>query len=326
MDLWILNFTLCIKNSIIIDNNYQLKMKEWVTMNERYRTFILLAQYKSFTETAKQMFCSQPTVSQHIQQLESELGCQLISRKKRQIELTTQGEMVLAYAQKMQEMDQQLRIAVKQTQQENIKLYISHYIADSFFDELFDKNNSTYKQYPYEINSYCYEDLKSSLVENHAKFAVMPIYDADKIVHESFDIDILFEEELVLVMTNDHPLASRQIIYTRDLKNLSMLLSQSSYLNQHIKQALHQKAVPVYYIQMTNFEIIKKAVQQGMGVSFLPYKSIEDSLDKLTFKYVKGLSIKRKNGIVFNRNQILNEQEQAFCERIKKKLKIESIR
>ena len=32
----------------------------------------------------------------------------------------------------MQEMDQQLRRAVKQTQQENIKLYISHYIADSF--------------------------------------------------------------------------------------------------------------------------------------------------------------------------------------------------
>ncbi|WP_155592148.1 LysR family transcriptional regulator [Lysinibacillus cavernae] len=295
-------------------------------MNERYRTFILLAQYKSFTETAKHMFCSQPTVSQHIQQLENELGCQLISRKKRQIKLTTQGEIVLAYAQKMQEMDQQLRMAVKQTQQENIKLYISHYIADSFFNELFDKNNSTLKQYPYEINSFGYEDLKSSLVKNHAKFAVMPIYDADTIVQESFDIDILFEEELVLVMTNDHPLASRQIIYTRDLKNLSMLLSQSSYLNQHIKQALHQKAVPVYYIQMTNFEIIKKAVQQGMGVSFLPYKSIEDSLEKITFKYVKGLCIKRKNGIVFNRNHILNEQEQAFCERIKDKLKVESVR
>lgn len=254
------------------------------------------------------------------------IGLSVDLTKKRQIKLTTQGQIVLAYAQKMQEMEQQLRLAVKQPQQEHIKLYISHYIADSFFNELFDKNNTTYQQYPYEINSFCYEDLKSSLVENHAKFAVMPIYNADTIVHQSFDIDILFEEEFVLVMAADHPLASRKIIYARDLKNLSMLLPQSPYLSQHIKQALHKKAVPVYYIQMTNFEIIKKAVQQGMGVSFLPYKSIEDSLDKLTFKYVKGLSIKRKNGIVFNRNQILNEQEQAFCERIKKNLKMVSVR
>ena len=69
-----------------------------------------------------------------------------------------------------------------------------------------------------------------------------------------------------------------------------------------------------------------KGCTAGYGRIFLPYKSIEDSLDKLTFKYVKGLSIKRKNGIVFNRDQILNEQEQAFCERLKKKLKMESVR
>lgn len=226
----------------------------------------------------------------------------------------------------MQQLEQQLQLAVKQVQQKNIKLYISHYIAGSFFGELFNKNNTASQQYPYEINSFCYEDLKNSLLENRAKFAVMPIYDADTVVHQSFDIDILFEEELVLVMAEDHPLANRQTIYARDLKHLSILLPQSHYLNLDIKQALNDKAVSVYYVQMTNFEIIKKAVQQGIGVSFLPYKSIEDSLNKLTYKYVKGLSIKRKNGIVFNRNQILNEQEQAFCEHIKKNLKTAFIR
>ncbi|MEE1131872.1 MAG: LysR family transcriptional regulator, partial [Caryophanon sp.] len=38
-------------------------------MTDRYKTFMILAECKSFTETAKRLFCSQPTVSQHIQQL-----------------------------------------------------------------------------------------------------------------------------------------------------------------------------------------------------------------------------------------------------------------
>ena len=52
-------------------------------------------------------------------------------------------------------------------------------------------------------------------------------------------------------------------------------------------------------------------------MSFLPLKSIEENLDQLTYKQIKGLSIKRKNGIVFNRAKQLNEQEKAFCEHIK---------
>lgn len=287
-------------------------------MNERYKTFILLAHYKSFTETAKHLFCSQPTVSQHIQQLENELNCKLIVRHKRQIELTAQGEIVLQYAQKMQMLEKDLFQSIEEANDnKNMNLYLSHYIAGNYFHELFNKDNPICRNCPVAINSYSYEELRCSLLENRAKFAVMPIYDADSVVKNQFDIDILFEEELVLVLSKDHTLANRQVIFARDLKNEQILLPQSEYLTQSIKQAINEKQVPVYYNRMSNFEIIKKAIIQGLGVSFLPLKTIEENLDQLTYKQIKGLSIKRKNGIVFNRAKQLNEQEKAFCEHIK---------
>jgi len=294
-------------------------------INDKYKTFMLLAQHKTFTETAKKLFCSQPTVTQHIKQLEKELKCQLINRKKNQIELTEQGKILLQYATQVIGLESEMQSDLNESLQEvNMSLYISQYIANNFFSELFDANNIMFKQCPYEINSYCYEDLKRCLLDKRTKFTIMPIYDADESFFTNVDVDILFEEEFVLVMPQDHPLASRQTVYARDLKNLPILLPQSFYLSQHIKLAIDQKNITVYYMQMTNFELIIKAVQHGLGVSFLPSKMLENGLEGLTFKKVKGLTIKRKNGIVYDRDQPLSISEKAFCHHIIKSLALKS--
>lgn len=294
-------------------------------INDKYNTFLLLAQNKSFTEAAKKLFCSQPTVTQHIKQLEQEFTCQLINRRNKQIELTQQGEILIQYINQMQELESEMRNTLNQSLQEkNIVLYISQYIANNFFHELFEANYMLCKPAPYEVNSYCYAELKQCLFDRKTKFAIMPIYDADQSIRNNFDIDILFEEEFFLVMPKDHPLASRQTIYARDLKQLTILLSQSFYLNQHIKKVIDQKNVTVDYMQMANFELILKAVQHDLGLSFLPNKILETNVEGLIFKKVKGLTIKRKNGIVYNRNQPLSVEEKAFCQHIIKSLTLKS--
>ena len=311
-------------SNIDIDNQYQLYGEAVYMISDKYKTFIALEQNKTFTETAEKLYCSQPTVTQHIKQLEIELNCQLINRRKNQVELTEQGKIVLHYAKQVKRLESKMQSDLNESlQEQNTTLYISQYIANYFFCELFDVENMMCKHCPYEINSHCYDDLKQCLLEKKTKFTIMPIYD-DHTVLNNFDIDILFEEEFVLVMPQNHPLASRQIIYARDLRNLPILLPQSFYLNQHIKQAIDQKNVTVYYMQMTNFELIVKAIQHQFGVSFLPSKLLEKGLEGLTVKKVKGLTIKRKIGIVYNREQPLSIAEKSFCNHLGKNLKLKS--
>ena len=73
---------------------------------------------------------------------------------------------------------------------------------------------------------------------------------------------------------------------------------------------------------MTNFDIIKQAVSQNMGISFLPTKAVESLLQtgELISKPVGGLKIMRKNGIVTQPNVQLDEQEQKIYEHIKQQL------
>lgn len=63
------------------------------------RTFVEVVRTGSFTDAAQNLFLSQPTVSQHIRQLEEELGTRLVMRTTRRIEITAEGRKLSAYAE-----------------------------------------------------------------------------------------------------------------------------------------------------------------------------------------------------------------------------------
>lgn len=65
------------------------------------RTFLELAKRKGFTATAKALHMTQPGVSQHLTWLEDHFGTALALREGRTFELTTAGEKVVQYAERL---------------------------------------------------------------------------------------------------------------------------------------------------------------------------------------------------------------------------------
>jgi len=59
--------------------------------------FMSLSQTLSFTKTANEFFMSQPTVSNYIKSLESELGVRLLNRDSRSVSLTPEGQEFVGY-------------------------------------------------------------------------------------------------------------------------------------------------------------------------------------------------------------------------------------
>ena len=72
-------------------------------------TFIHVAELGSFTKAGAALGCSQSTISFQIRQLEEELEFPLFERINRTVVLTDKGREVLAYAQQVQKMTQQLK-------------------------------------------------------------------------------------------------------------------------------------------------------------------------------------------------------------------------
>lgn len=62
-----------------------------------YRVFSVVAKNNSFSSAAKDLYMTQPAVSQAMMQLENELGTRLFNRTPKGVTLTTEGSLLIEY-------------------------------------------------------------------------------------------------------------------------------------------------------------------------------------------------------------------------------------
>ncbi|MBT5331274.1 MAG: LysR family transcriptional regulator, partial [Porticoccaceae bacterium] len=96
------------------------------------KTFLAVAQSKSFSVAAEQVHLTQPAVSKRINQLEEELGLKLFDRIGRQVSLTEAGEVFqLRARQLINELEQTLS-DIQSLEEEaggTLSLGISHHLG-----------------------------------------------------------------------------------------------------------------------------------------------------------------------------------------------------
>jgi len=65
------------------------------------KSFHKVAVTGSFTKAARELFLTQPAVSQHIQLLEHDLGITLFDRSGKKAQLTSEGDILLSYTKQL---------------------------------------------------------------------------------------------------------------------------------------------------------------------------------------------------------------------------------
>lgn len=286
---------------------------------EKIETFLVLAECRSFNETAKRLYCSQPTISNHIHQLEEQYETRLFHRSGKMIRLTKQGEIFLVYAKQVKQLLELAALKMKQEERRDLlPLYVSNYIASYFFTDILKSFHCSFPEQQLEVHTFCYEDLKRSLTEGRTNFAFMPIYPEDDEIREHYDCRVLFEDEFPLIIPPGHPLDGRKVIYGRDLRHETILLPRSHYLQQYVAAELERQGVQVRFLQMSNFEMIKQAVKSRLGIAFLPRTAVltEIQHNELAAGHVPSLTIRRSNGLVKRKDSELSPAGQRFCQHV----------
>ena len=77
---------------------------------KQLEAFVRVAETKSFSAAAKQLYLTQPTVSAHIASLERELNTCLLVRNTKGVALSESGKELYAYAEQMLELEQKIRV------------------------------------------------------------------------------------------------------------------------------------------------------------------------------------------------------------------------
>ncbi len=76
---------------------------------QQIRHIIAIEECGSFSEAAKRLFISQPSISAMVKDLEQELGIQIFRRGRQGLTLTAEGRVFLKYAYQIQDCEQELK-------------------------------------------------------------------------------------------------------------------------------------------------------------------------------------------------------------------------
>lgn len=179
------------------------------------RYFVSAATHLNFTRAAKECFIVQTAMTQQIANLERELGVKLFERQSRGLSLTAAGEVflhdareILARSQRSQE-----KMAAFQGGYTDL-LQIGHH-GEMFRRDLaralrqFRSRSPQTKVMLYQLPR---SELLSGVREGQLDLAFMAYSDGFSKQEKWVDWRILGREEIMLVVSEDHPLAGRQAV------------------------------------------------------------------------------------------------------------------
>ncbi|PKO05284.1 MAG: hypothetical protein CVU41_11645 [Chloroflexi bacterium HGW-Chloroflexi-3] len=237
------------------------------------RVFLAAAETLNFSQAAKHLHMSQPSVTQHIRNLETHFGMLLFLRSGRKISLTEAGitllpmarDLVLAAVRADEMMD---------TLKEEVYGYLwiactttpGKYILPSLMADFLKK----YPKVEASITVTNRSDAMRFLNEGQAQIMLSSVFN----YHPDIEFYKFITEPLVLIVPKNHPWTRRESIKLDELRKANMILrehSAGSYMV--LRDGLAQKGFDISdlhkILTLGNSEAIAFAVQEGVGVGFV---------------------------------------------------------
>lgn len=249
--------------------------------------FKTVAELENITKAAESLYISQPALSKAIAKLEKSLDVTLFERRKGRICLSAMGKVYYDYVssafQVLEKGEEKLSELKKQSDDcVSIASPVAGVLHELIFDFL-----STGEQV--QINQYFYEEhiLESELLSGKLDFAVTPV----TIENSEIEQIKLMEEEVFIVTSDKHPLASQKLVALADFKDDNFLVNEASF-DQKIITVLCGLAgfEPKVLIHSNEGELIDDALRHNLGVCLVPANLIYT-------KNMRGLKIHRSTDV-----------------------------
>ena len=290
-------------------------------------TLLTVAKEKNFTKAAEKLSLTQPAVSHHIGQLEEELNTRIFTRAKSGLRLTSEGEIVLRYAERLQSLyDKMLEeLSDSERHMTKIRVGITHTAESNLITEILAKYGAQEDNVTITINTDTIKHLYNMLATYQLDLAFIEGKPTDPLLNHI----LLDTDYLACVLPVTHPLATHSMISLSELKNEQMILRLPSSGTRKLFEAALlsiNESIDSFNItlEVDNIATIKDLIRKELGVSILPKSACMDELKKgkLAVLPIENLSMPREMNIVYNRDfshtEILSDLVKLYREEERK--------
>ena len=237
----------------------------------RLHCFEVVVEEGGFKRATARLHITQPALSYQIKRLEVEVGVQLFYRRPGGVIPTEAGRLLFQHAQQVSAAVRQAKHAMKDLSvgaAGEVRIGTVNSIGSYFLPRILWAMRERCPARQLTVLYRETDDIIDALLANRVDLAIL----ADPRVDHRLRYETLFEERISLVSGRTHPFFGCEAIRPKQLEDVEFVaLSRQTPTGALIANYLERLEVTVEPVLSTdNVETVKRMVETGMGVAFLP--------------------------------------------------------
>jgi LysR family transcriptional repressor of citA len=241
------------------------------------QTFVVAAEYENFHQAAETLYIAQPTVTQHIRQLERELGTELFRRNGKRVKLTAAGKRFLLHARTiLEQWNNGLEdlVAWRQGYLETLRLAVSPIIAYTLLTHLIRRYTKAYPEV----------DISIQIADSKEIGQLVHSGQADIGLTRSIPVDLqvatylIQYDQIIFVVSANGDMEEPLPDWERELATRRLITYNHPGYWDELLYSLRQRNLSFRTMVVTRVDITKRFVEEGLGVSFLPRSAVSREL------------------------------------------------
>ena len=290
---------------------------------KQLEAFVRIVKNKSFSQTAKELYLTQPTVSSYISSLEADLGVQLFIRTTKEVHTTNEGEQIYLYAKDIVNLSNKIRNAFKEEPKDDVnEIVISsssipgQYLLPGMLANFSKRHPNT----EFRIHETDSNGAVTDVAEHRADIGF-----CGTIIPKTACTFLPFYEDELILITPNTPFYQKM----KENKDLSFL-SKADFVMREQGSGTKQEAMKILQkngLKLEDMKVVARfgntgavllSVKEGIGVavvSKLAARSEIKNNEVLSFPLQEG-GYFRKIYMVSNSNYPLSKRAKSFVQMI----------
>lgn len=278
-----------------------------------YKIFSTVAKCGSMSEAAKQLYISQPTVSQTILEIEKHYDVKLFERYPKRLYITIQGKYLLDFVNPMiYAFDNVVDLTLHQMSTFKIRIGATYTVSACILNDIIEVSKKQDNALDFHISVDNTRKIEQMLLNNDLDFAII-----DGIIKNKDIITMPIADDcLVLVCGNKHPFAKEKKVTLAQLNNQDFILrEEGSGTRKLLESEMTLKHIS-YNIkwECSSLDAVKNAVINNHGLAIISARLIREELDngKLYIVPVKECMWQRDIFLCYHKNKSMNKEFKPF--------------
>jgi DNA-binding transcriptional LysR family regulator len=285
---------------------------------QRIETFLHAAQNLNFSEAARILHLTQPTVSHHIKNLENDLGVELFERQGASIKLTEAGRLLVPWARKvlrdsieMQEMMESLKEGIAG----NLAIACSTTAGKYVLPQLAARFSLRHPKIRTTLLRCAPATVVPNLFDGKANLGVVSY----EIRNNEMELQRFFQDSIVAIVPRNHPFVSQNKILPEDLLDQPIIMREDTsgtrkiVLSELAKHDISLEDLDIF-MEIGNAEAIIRTVAAGYGISFVSKLAVGCALERgnVVAVPIQGMNLIRTIYMVRKRLNVSHRPQDAF--------------